>query len=179
MVVVCLSFPFCPLQNGVHLPEDAVLGFGRGPFSSFTLCQAVPGTLPYAHWQYISTSTQVRRQEKQVFASRLYRRNNQWCSLRYEQVYSLYLPIFQLVLRIHISKSICMWCKLKKQGFLNYVINMLGLDITLWPLLYVMEKTVNHTFEGDQFWQKGVVWGEETGSEIEYRQSMKNIQLKR
>lgn len=50
----------CLPQNGVHLPEDAVLGSGGGPFSSTKLCQAVPGALSHAHRQYTSTSTQVR-----------------------------------------------------------------------------------------------------------------------
>lgn len=54
----------CHLQNGVHLSEDAVLGSGGGPFSSSKLCQAVPGALPYAHRQYTSTSTQVRRRDE-------------------------------------------------------------------------------------------------------------------
>lgn len=56
---------FCPLQNGVDLPEDAVLGSGGGPLSSSNLCQAVPGALPYAHQRLTSTSTEVRsRYEK-------------------------------------------------------------------------------------------------------------------
>lgn len=157
---MCLSFPFtsfCPLQNGVHLPEDAVLGFGSGPFSSFTLCQAVPGTLPYAHWQYTSTGTQVRTREKHIFASRLHPWNNQCCGLRSEG-YGWYLLIFQLVLLIHTP----LWCVFSfvKQ---HYCMS--------WG------KQSKAHLKGNQFGNG--IWDEVTGSEIQYRQSMKNVQLKR
>ena len=63
----------CPVQDGVHLPEDAVLGSGRGPFSSSDLCQAVPGALPYAPQQYTSPVTQVRRRDERSKAGTMSR----------------------------------------------------------------------------------------------------------